>query len=126
MKRTTFEFPISLSRGGDPLRTQLIRALRSAVQHGRLSAGGVLPATRVLAADLGLSRGIVVEAYEQLIAEGYFTARRGAATRVAATHTGAIRERRSRATALARSRRRRDSTFVPGCPTCPSFRRERG
>ena len=121
MKRTTFEFPISLSRGGEPLRTQLIRALRSAVQHGRLPAGSVLPATRVLAADLGLSRGIVVEAYEQLIAEGYFTARRGAATRVAATHTGAIRERRSRATALAPLAPPPRFDFRPGVPDVSLF-----
>ena len=122
MKRTTFEFPIQLSRGGEPLRTQLIRALRSAVQNGRLPAGSVLPATRVLAADLGLSRGIVVEAYEQLIAEGYFTARRGAATRVAATHAGAIGERRSRATArapLAAPPPRFD--FRPGVPDVSLF-----
>jgi len=122
VKRTTFEFPIQLSRGGEPLRTQLIRALRSAVQNGRLPAGSALPATRVLAADLGLSRGIVVEAYEQLIAEGYFTARRGAATRVAASHAGAINERRSRAAArapLAAPPPRFD--FRPGMPDVSLF-----
>ncbi len=83
MKRTTFDFPLQVTRGVEPLRTQLIRALRSAVQSGRLVSGSPLPATRVLAADLGISRGLVVEAYEQLIAEGYFVALRGAATRVA-------------------------------------------
>ena len=47
--------------------------------------GERLPATRVLARDLGLSRGTVVEVYEQLIAEGYLTARQGAGTEVART-----------------------------------------
>lgn len=83
MKRTTFDFPLGISRGDEPLRTQLIRGLRAAVQAGRLAAGSPLPATRVLASDLGVSRGLVVEAYQQLVAEGYLTARHGAATRVA-------------------------------------------
>lgn len=96
MKRTTFDFPLELSRGDEPLRAQLIRSLRAAVQRGRLAPGSALPASRVLARDLGISRGLVVEAYEQLIAEGYFVARRGAATRVARdprTGTGAARPR---------------------------------
>ena len=40
----------------------LVEALRAAIGDGRLGAGARLPATRVLAADLGLSRGVVVEA----------------------------------------------------------------
>ena len=47
--------------------------------------GARLPASRVLAADLGCARGTVVLALEQLTAEGYLTARPGSATRVAAT-----------------------------------------
>jgi GntR family transcriptional regulator/MocR family aminotransferase len=47
--------------------------------------GERLPATRVLARDLGVSRGTVVEAYEQLIAEGYLSARQGSGTEVART-----------------------------------------
>jgi GntR family transcriptional regulator/MocR family aminotransferase len=65
------------------LRAQLERELREAIRAGRLPAGAELPSTRALAADLALSRGIVVEAYEQLLAEGYLTARRGSATAVA-------------------------------------------
>ena len=68
---------------GEPLRAQLERELRAAIRAGRLQAGTELPSTRALAADLGLSRGIVVEAYEQLLAEGYLTARQGSATAVA-------------------------------------------
>src|SRR5262245_42696057 len=65
-----------------PVRLQLERDLRRAVQSGRLLPGSLVPSTRVLAADLGLSRGVVVEAYEQLLAEGYFTSRHGSGTRV--------------------------------------------
>ncbi|MBD0712052.1 hypothetical protein BU197_28020 [Streptomyces sp. CBMA291] len=58
-------------------------ALRAAVQQGRLPPGTRLPASRELAADLGLARGTVSQAYEQLIAEGWLTARTRAGTRVA-------------------------------------------
>ncbi|MFD2348888.1 aminotransferase class I/II-fold pyridoxal phosphate-dependent enzyme [Nonomuraea ferruginea] len=47
--------------------------------------GTRLPATRDLAADLSVSRGVVVEAYEQLVAEGFLVSRVGAGTQVAAT-----------------------------------------
>ncbi len=68
----------------EPLRAQLERALRDAIREGRLHAGTKLPSTRALAGELGLSRGVVVEAYAQLVAEGYLVARQGAPTRVAA------------------------------------------
>ncbi|HZF26408.1 MAG TPA: PLP-dependent aminotransferase family protein [Steroidobacteraceae bacterium] len=67
----------------EPLRAQLEQELRAAIRAGRLEAGAPLPSTRALAADLGLSRGIVVDAYEQLLAEGYLIARQGSATSVA-------------------------------------------
>ncbi|GII59326.1 GntR family transcriptional regulator [Planotetraspora thailandica] len=67
-------------------------ALREAVRSGRLTAGTRLPGTRGLAADLGLSRGTVVQAYTQLIAEGWLTGTRGSGTWVAdvlpESHTG--------------------------------------
>ncbi|HEX8804385.1 MAG TPA: PLP-dependent aminotransferase family protein, partial [Acidimicrobiales bacterium] len=58
------------------------RRVREAVRSGRLRPGARLPSTRVLAADLGVSRSVVVQAYEQLAAEGYLTTRPGAAARV--------------------------------------------
>jgi GntR family transcriptional regulator / MocR family aminotransferase len=67
----------------EPLHRQLEHELRSAVRSGRLAPGAALPPTRALAAQLGLSRGVVVEAYEQLVAEGYLTSRDRSATRVA-------------------------------------------
>lgn len=58
-------------------------ALRDAVRAGRLGAGTQLPSSRELAADLGVSRGLVTDAYAQLTAEGYLTSRQGAGTWVA-------------------------------------------
>lgn len=55
-------------------------ALREAVRTGRLTAGTRLPSSRELAADLGVSRGLVTEAYEQLTAEGYLRSDRGSGT----------------------------------------------
>ncbi|WP_424215589.1 PLP-dependent aminotransferase family protein [Streptomyces sp. BI20] len=66
-----------------PRRTALARALREAVRSGRLRAGARLPPYRSLAADLGLARGVVADAYAELVAEGWFTARQGSGTRVA-------------------------------------------
>ncbi|MEV6286833.1 PLP-dependent aminotransferase family protein [Kribbella sp. NPDC051770] len=60
-------------------------ALREAVVSGRLAAGTRLPGTRTLAADLGLARGTVVEAYAQLTAEGWLVSTTGAGTWVAQT-----------------------------------------
>jgi len=65
------------------LRTQLERELRAAIRSGRLRAGAKLPASRVLADELEVSRGVVVEAYSQLVAEGYLVARPGDGTRIA-------------------------------------------
>ncbi|MFF5264974.1 PLP-dependent aminotransferase family protein [Actinomadura viridis] len=64
-------------------RTGLEQALRAAIQAGRLAPRARLPATRRLAAELGLSRGTVKAAYDQLVAEGYLTARQGSGTVVA-------------------------------------------
>jgi len=68
----------------EPLRRQLAGELRDAIRGGRLRTGVRLPASRPLAAQLGVSRGVVTDAYEQLIAEGWLAARRGAGTVVAA------------------------------------------
>ncbi len=71
--------------GGDGgRRAGLERALREAILSGRLATGTKLPSTRALAQDLGLARGTVVEAYEQLSVEGYLVTRPGAAARVGA------------------------------------------
>ncbi|MER8184274.1 PLP-dependent aminotransferase family protein [Kitasatospora sp. NPDC094015] len=77
------ELVIAVDHGQGDLTGQLTRALRGAVRDGRLAAGARLPATRRLADQLGLSRGVVVEAYAQLVAEGYLVAVHGSGTRVA-------------------------------------------
>ncbi|MEY9875664.1 GntR family transcriptional regulator/MocR family aminotransferase [Streptacidiphilus sp. MAP12-33] len=69
--------------GGEGVRAALERSLREAIRGGRLAAGTQLPATRALATELGLSRGTVSAAYDQLVAEGYLIARHGSGTRVA-------------------------------------------
>ncbi|MET7807852.1 PLP-dependent aminotransferase family protein [Micromonospora chersina] len=63
-------------------RAGLERALRDAIRDGRLPPATRLPATRALAAELGLSRGTVSAAYDQLVAEGWLVARIGAGTEV--------------------------------------------
>ena len=73
---------------GPQVRASLETALRQAVQTGRLAAGTRLPASRTLAADLGVARNTVADVYGQLVAEGWLTARQGSGTRVA-EHPGA-------------------------------------
>ncbi|MFJ9543173.1 PLP-dependent aminotransferase family protein [Streptomyces sp. NPDC101225] len=68
---------------GEGRRVGLERALRDAVRDGRLAPGTRLPATRRLAEELGISRGTAKAAYDQLVAEGYLTARQGSGTQVA-------------------------------------------
>ncbi|WP_219414752.1 MocR-like pyridoxine biosynthesis transcription factor PdxR [Pseudonocardia nigra] len=68
------------AQGPRALAGTVADALRHAVRAGRLPAGTRLPASRSLAADLQVSRGVVVRAYEQLTAEGYLLARTGRGT----------------------------------------------
>lgn len=68
---------------GIPRRRQLESALRSAIRSGLLAPGEVLPPSRDFADQLGVSRGVVVASYSQLVTEGYLTARRGSRTTVA-------------------------------------------
>ncbi|GAA4916513.1 GntR family transcriptional regulator/MocR family aminotransferase [Stackebrandtia albiflava] len=77
------DLPIRLTPGGKDSARRLGDQLREAVRSGRLAVGFRLPASRVLAADLGVARGVVVSAYQQLTAEGVFAARSGAGTWVA-------------------------------------------
>src|SRR5260370_23827424 len=74
---------LHLQLTGPRVRAALEAALREGVQTGRLRAGMRLPASRTLAADLGIARNTVADAYRQLVAEGGLTARPGSRTRVA-------------------------------------------
>jgi GntR family transcriptional regulator/MocR family aminotransferase len=73
----------SSDSSGGSMRARVERALREAVRSGRLAPGSRLPATRTLCVQLGVSRGVVVDAYSQLAAEGYLQTRRGGGTSVA-------------------------------------------
>ncbi|MFE9425363.1 PLP-dependent aminotransferase family protein [Kitasatospora sp. NPDC006697] len=116
---TTFgvDLHLDLSAGkaaGEGARAALERSLREAVRSGRLATGTPLPATRALAGELGLSRGTVTAAYEQLAAEGYLIARHGSGTRVADV---ARPERRAGRGEPARPRH----DLRPGTPDVGSF-----
>jgi GntR family transcriptional regulator/MocR family aminotransferase len=84
-------FPADLLVGVHPFpgrgkALRLTQELRSAILSGRLTAGAALPPSRVLAAELRISRSVVVQAYADLTADGYLEARQGAGTRVRATN----------------------------------------
>ncbi|MFE2009273.1 PLP-dependent aminotransferase family protein [Streptomyces sp. NPDC059491] len=79
----TFGADLHLELRGPRLRAGLMEALREAVRSGRLEAGTRLPSSRSLAADLGMARNTVADAYAELVAEGWLTARQGSGTRVA-------------------------------------------
>nr|MBA3247084.1 GntR family transcriptional regulator [Pyrinomonadaceae bacterium] len=68
-----------------PLYRQIYEAIRRAILSGEFNRGMRLPATRLLAKQLGVARMTVVNAYEQLLAEGYLEGKTGAGTYVAAT-----------------------------------------
>jgi GntR family transcriptional regulator/MocR family aminotransferase len=73
---------LAFDRAG-PLRAQLEHELRTAIRSGRLRPGAKLPSSRLLADELRVSRGVVVEAYSQLVAEGYLVTRSRDGTRIA-------------------------------------------
>lgn len=78
------EILIQLDRDArTPLRRQLEQQLRELIRTGALAAGAALPSSRVLGVELGVSRRLVVETYEQLAAEGYLTSAERSTTRVA-------------------------------------------
>lgn len=79
----TFGADLHLELRGSGLRTGLMDALREAARSGRLAPGTRLPSSRSLAADLGIARNTVADAYAELVAEGWLTAQQGSGTRVA-------------------------------------------
>lgn len=68
-----------------PLHRQAYSGFRDAILRGEVAAGQQVPSSRALAAELGVSRFPVLDAYSQLLAEGYFESRIGAGTFVAAS-----------------------------------------
>ncbi|WP_275836635.1 winged helix-turn-helix domain-containing protein, partial [Roseisolibacter sp. H3M3-2] len=87
-RRAADAFPLLLPLDpGAPraMHRQLYDGVRAAILDGRLAPGTRLPSTRTLAADLGVARNTVTQAFEQLRAEGYVAGRRGGGTRVRGT-----------------------------------------
>ena len=75
--------PVVLDRASVvPLATQLAAEVRRIVAAGGLAAGQSVPSTRALAKQLGVARGTIVAAYDQLVSEGYLVATPGGATRI--------------------------------------------
>lgn len=119
----TLGVDLHLETAGDATRSGvrkgLTDALREAVRGGRLAPGTRLPSSRSLAVDLGIARNTVADAYADLVAEGWLTARQGSGTRVA---------ERSVPPPAAPARPRRVSgapayDLMPGTPDLASFPR---
>jgi GntR family transcriptional regulator / MocR family aminotransferase len=103
-----------------PLHEQVERSIRESIQASRLAAGAQLPSSRALAKELGISRGVITEAYSQLAAEGYLLTRQGAPVRVARTvrASGARPPARSMLPSF-------PYHFHPGLPDLAGFPRDR-
>ncbi|HEY7325538.1 MAG TPA: PLP-dependent aminotransferase family protein [Streptosporangiaceae bacterium] len=80
---TSAGLDVHLDLSGSRPKARLESALRDAVRSGRLAAGTALPSSRSLARDLGVARNTVSQAYAQLVAEGWLSARHGSGTWVA-------------------------------------------
>ncbi|MBF6056318.1 GntR family transcriptional regulator [Streptomyces eurocidicus] len=102
-------------------RGALMSALRDAIRTGRLAPGTKLPPYRSLATDLGLARNTVAEAYAELVAEGWLTARQGSGTYVA-RRARLADQRQRRPTAPDRVPRARYN-LVQGTPDASAFPR---
>lgn len=110
---------LHLEISGPGLRAGLVSSLREAVRSGRLAPGSRLPSSRSLAVDLGVARNTVADAYAELVAEGWLTAKQGSGTRVA---------RRAEARAVnrtggGRSGGRPTYALMPGAPNLAEFPR---
>ncbi len=113
------ELLVELDRAApEPLHRQLANGLRDAIRTGRLAPATRLPSTRVLAADLGVSRRLVVDAYSQLAAEGFLLSRHGSGTRVATVDAASAPQRDAGDAA-----KQFDIDFAPGSPDLGSFPR---
>jgi GntR family transcriptional regulator/MocR family aminotransferase len=113
---------LHLDLAGARGRDGLVRALHESIRSGRLAAGTRLPSSRSLARDLGIARNTVADAYGQLVAEGWLTARQGSGTVVAnraGTPPAAVRPLSS---PLSEARNFRYD-LTPGAPDVSTFPR---
>ncbi len=110
---------LSVDKAAGFVARSLETALREAIRSGRLHASVRLPGSRSLAADLGISRGTVVQAYTQLTAEGWLVGTPGSGTRVADLPAGPAAGRPDPQPAAARLA----IDLRPGRPDLSSFPR---
>ena len=120
----------------EPMNRRLYRGLREAILEGAIAADTRLPASRDLAAELGIARNTVVHVYSQLLAEGYTRSRQGNGTfvnaslpdsflssgrraRPAAAHSRVRRCRRA-ARPSSTAPRPRPTNGAPSCRACPT------
>jgi len=117
------EVLLVLRRGAQapPLGAQVEEGLRGAIRSGRLRPGDRLPPSRTLARDVGVSRRLVVDAYDQLVAEAWLEARVGSGTFVRRALPQPAAQARRRPTAPP-PRPRID--FFPGHPDLSAFPRD--
>src|SRR4029077_18125963 len=124
--RTNSSVLVALQRDARiPLHRQIETSIRDAIRAGRLPRGSSLPPSRALAADLGVSRGVVVEAYQQLTAEGYLASRAGGYTQgaaVPAPRAAALPQERAPRPAIDLSYGRADVSSFPRAAWLRSIR----
>lgn len=117
-----------LMRLGDdpdgPMNGRLYRALRASILEGALEPDARLPATRDLARELGVARNTVINAYDQLLAEGYVYSRQGSGTFVTASLPDAYLQpgqarRRSRAAARGPALSERGAALIANASVSP-------
>ena len=107
----------------EPMNRRLYRGLREAILEGAIAADTRLPASRDLAAELGIARNTVVHVYSQLLAEGYTRSRQGNGTFVNASLPDSFlssgRRARLAAAPQPRPRCRRGAAIVDGASASP-------
>src|SRR5215472_13018152 len=118
---TSAGLDVHLDLSGTRPRARLESALRDAVRSGQLAAGTALPSSRSLARDLSVARNTVAQAYAQLVAEGWLSARHGSGTWVA-QRAGQLPAARSLAAHDAAARGPRYD-LRPGVPDLTAFPR---
>jgi GntR family transcriptional regulator / MocR family aminotransferase len=98
------QLAIPISRGGEPLFRQVYSGLREAILSRKIRPGDQLPSTRDLAEQLGVSRTVLVQVYEHLMAEGFVSGRTGSGTYVSEGLTDNILRKRKQSSNLRLSR----------------------
>jgi GntR family transcriptional regulator / MocR family aminotransferase len=110
-RATPFELTLPVRESGTPAYRWLYTVLRAQILDGRLRPGARLPGTRDLGRQFGLSRGTIVNAFEQLKSEGYLEGTVGSGTHVTKTLPEELSQVRHGAGALPTSRGRQKRTL---------------